>query len=78
MSAGAIPESHRAARQLASAAMVDLAARSRTMPLGRRAVIAVVVAVVLWSACSLFVRAGDTDALVFTTWRLWIAIPPLA
>ena len=44
---------------------------------GRRALSAVVVAVILWSACSLFVRAGDTDALVFTTWRLWLAILPL-
>lgn len=44
---------------------------------GRRALIAVIVAVILWSACSLFVRAGDTDALVFTTWRLWLAIVPL-
>ena len=23
-------------------------------------------------------RAGDADPLVFTTWRLWIALPPLA
>ena len=58
--------------------MVDLVARSRSMTLGQRAVWAVAIAVVLWSACSLFVRAGDTDALVFTTWRLWIALPPLA
>jgi len=58
--------------------VVDLSARSRSMPLGQRALSAVVIAVVLWSACSLFVRAGDSDALVFTTWRLWIALPPLA
>ena len=44
----------------------------------RRAVPAVVVAVVLWSVASLSVRAGDSDALVFTTWRLWLALPPLA
>lgn len=43
-----------------------------------RAIPAVVAAVVLWSASSLFVRAGDADALVFSTWRLWFAIPPLA
>jgi len=33
----------------------------------RRAVPAVVVAVVLWATASLSVRAADTDALVFTT-----------
>jgi drug/metabolite transporter (DMT)-like permease len=43
----------------------------------RRAIPAVGTAVVLWSASSLFVRAGDADALVFSTWRLWFAIPPL-
>jgi len=32
----------------------------------------------LWSASSLFVRAGHSDALVFTTWRLWFALPPLS
>ncbi len=48
------------------------------MPVERRAVGAVVVAVVLWSGTSLFVRAGHSDALVFTTWRLWLALPPLA
>lgn len=58
--------------------MVDLAARSRAMPVERRAIGAVVVAVVLWSCTALFVRAGRTDALVFTTWRLWFALPPLA
>ena len=40
--------------------------------------VAVVIAVVLWSGTSLFVRAGHSDALVFTTWRLWFALPPLA
>lgn len=40
--------------------------------------LAVVAAIVLWSASALFVRAGDADALVFTTWRLWLALPPLA
>ncbi len=57
--------------------VVDLAARSRAMPVERRAVIAILVAVVLWSGTSLFVRAGHSDALVFTTWRLWFALPPL-
>ncbi len=36
------------------------------------------IAVALWSATSLFVRAGHSDALVFTTYRLWSALPPLA
>jgi drug/metabolite transporter (DMT)-like permease len=44
----------------------------------RRALWAVVAAVGLWSASSLFVRAADTDAALFTTWRLWFALPPLA
>jgi drug/metabolite transporter (DMT)-like permease len=35
-------------------------------------------AIVLWSASSWFVRAGHANALVFTTWRLWFALPPLA
>ena len=48
------------------------------MPLERRALLAVVAAVVLWSCSSLFVRAGHSDALVFTTWRLLFALPPLA
>ncbi len=48
------------------------------MPVERRAVGAVLIAVVLWSVTSLFVRAGHSDALVFTTWRLWFALPPLA
>lgn len=34
-------------------------------------------AVVGWSLSSLFVRAAHSDALVFTTWRLWFALPPL-
>ena len=38
---------------------------------------AVCIAILLWSAASLFVRAGHSDALVFTTWRLWFALPPL-
>ena len=43
----------------------------------QRALFAVVAAVVLWSASSLFVRAGESDAMVFTTYRLWFALPPL-
>jgi drug/metabolite transporter (DMT)-like permease len=58
--------------------LVAAAFRPRTISIERRAVAAVVAAVVLWSASSLFVRAGDADALVFTTWRLWFALPPLA
>jgi drug/metabolite transporter (DMT)-like permease len=57
---------------------VSLAARTRAASVERRAVVAVVGAVVLWSASSLFVRAGESDALVFTTYRLWFALPPLA
>ena len=48
------------------------------MPVERRAVAAVLIAVALWSGTALFVRAGHSDALVFTTWRLWFALPPLA
>jgi hypothetical protein len=57
---------------------VSLAARARAASTERRAVFAVIGAVVLWSASSLFVRAGESDALVFTTYRLWFALPPLA
>jgi drug/metabolite transporter (DMT)-like permease len=39
---------------------------------------AVALAVVGWSASSLFVRAAHADAVVFTVWRLWFALPPLA
>jgi drug/metabolite transporter (DMT)-like permease len=44
----------------------------------RRSLAAVGIAVVAWSASSIFVRAAHADSLVFTTWRLWFAIPPLA
>src|SRR5439155_25733535 len=57
---------------------MDVVARSRSVSVERRAVFAVAIAVGLWSASSLFVRAGHSDALVFTTWRLWLALPPLA
>src|ERR1700693_6144860 len=48
------------------------------MPVEQRAIVAILVAVGLWSGTALFVRAGHSDALVFTTWRLWFALPPLA
>lgn len=48
------------------------------MPVERRAIAAILIAVGLWSGTALFVRAGHSDALVFTTWRLWLALPPLA
>src|SRR2546423_15293066 len=57
---------------------MDVVARSRSVSVERRAVFAVAIAIVLWSASSLFVRAGHSDALVFTTWRLWFALPPPA
>ena len=38
---------------------------------------AVWVAVALWAGCALLVRAAHTDAVRFTTWRLWFALPPL-
>ncbi len=38
---------------------------------------AVWAAVALWSMCGLLVRAAHTDAVRFTTWRLWFALPPL-
>jgi drug/metabolite transporter (DMT)-like permease len=58
--------------------VVDIASRSRAMPVEQRAIVAILVAVGLWSGTALFVRAGHSDALVFTTWRLWFALPPLA
>ena len=57
--------------------MTGVASRSRALPREQRAILAVCLAVALWSASSLFVRAGHSDALVFTTWRLWFALPPL-
>lgn len=50
----------------------------RRARVGSRAVSAVWIAVVLWSTTALFVRAAHADALVFTTYRLWLALPPLA
>jgi drug/metabolite transporter (DMT)-like permease len=58
--------------------VVDLAARKRPAASERRAIQAVWIAVVCWSATTLFVRAAHADPLVFTMWRLWFALPPLA
>ncbi|HEX4493476.1 MAG TPA: DMT family transporter [Acidimicrobiia bacterium] len=58
--------------------MVSAPLRVHRLPVETRGVLAVGVAVVLWSATTLFVRAGDSDALIFTTYRLWFALPPLA
>ena len=58
--------------------MVGSAVPARTHAVERRAIEGVWIAVLFWSANALFVRAGDADPLVFTTWRLWIALPPLA
>jgi len=57
--------------------VVDVASGSRALPVERRPIVAVVIAVVLWSCTAMFVRAAHSDALVFTTWRLWFALPPL-
>ena len=39
---------------------------------------AVWIAILCWSATALFVRAAHAEPLVFTAWRLWFAVPPLA
>jgi drug/metabolite transporter (DMT)-like permease len=57
--------------------MVDLSVSLRRAAVERRAIAAVWVAVVLWSGTALFVRAAHAEPLVFTTWRLWFALPPL-
>ena len=58
--------------------MVDVAVPGGVHALQRRALGAVWIAILFWSASALFVRAGHADPLVFTTWRLWFALPPLA
>jgi drug/metabolite transporter (DMT)-like permease len=58
--------------------MVTALPRAHRFPVETRGVFAVATAIVLWSASSIFVRAGHSDALVFTTYRLWFALPPLA
>jgi drug/metabolite transporter (DMT)-like permease len=50
---------------------------ARTHAVERRAIESVWLAVLFWSATAMFVRAGDADPMVFTTWRLWLALPPL-
>jgi drug/metabolite transporter (DMT)-like permease len=39
--------------------------------------LAVWLAVAAWATCALLVRAAHADAVRFTTWRLWFALPPL-
>jgi drug/metabolite transporter (DMT)-like permease len=54
--------------------------RARTKARGRLRIgpyAAVWVAVALWAGCALLVRAAHADAVRFTTWRLWFALPPL-
>jgi drug/metabolite transporter (DMT)-like permease len=58
--------------------MVALSESERAAATSRRPHTAIWIAVVFWSATSLFVRAAHADPLVFTTWRLWFALPPLA
>jgi drug/metabolite transporter (DMT)-like permease len=57
--------------------VVSVSTRAYRLPVETRGVFAVAAAIVLWSASSIFVRAGHSDALVFTTYRLWFALPPL-
>ncbi len=57
--------------------MVRVAARRSRAATRVGALGAVLLAVVGWSASTLFVRAAHADAVVFTTWRLWFALPPL-
>jgi drug/metabolite transporter (DMT)-like permease len=56
---------------------VAAASQPVTVPADRRALGAVGLAVIGWSASTLFVRAAHADPVVFTTWRLWFALPPL-
>jgi drug/metabolite transporter (DMT)-like permease len=51
---------------------------SSTRSITRLAGMAWFVALLGWSASNLFVRASHTNAEVFTTWRLWLAVIPLA
>jgi drug/metabolite transporter (DMT)-like permease len=61
--------------------VVDLAAPGRLQRARRQLrfgpYAAVWLAVAGWSTCALLVRAAHADALRFTTWRLWFALPPL-
>jgi drug/metabolite transporter (DMT)-like permease len=61
--------------------VVDLAGTARLRQVRTRLrvgpYVAVWFAVAGWSACALLVRAAHADAIRFTTWRLWFALPPL-
>jgi drug/metabolite transporter (DMT)-like permease len=50
---------------------------ARVYAVQRRATVALWSAILLWTGAALFVRAGHADPLVFTTWRLWFALPVL-
>jgi drug/metabolite transporter (DMT)-like permease len=58
--------------------VVGLSASKRPPATEQHAIQAVWIAVVCWSATTLFVRAAHADPLVFTMWRLWFSLPPLA
>jgi len=58
--------------------MAGLTVSTRAYALPTRTMAAVWMAVALWSASALTVRAGHADPIAFTTWRLWLALPPLA
>jgi drug/metabolite transporter (DMT)-like permease len=58
--------------------VADLALQRRSVAVERRAFGAIWLAILCWSATALFVRAAHAEPLVFTTWRLWFALPPLA
>jgi drug/metabolite transporter (DMT)-like permease len=57
--------------------MATLRDRAGRASSARLALLAWVVALLGWSASTLFVRAAHTNALVYSTWRLWMAVPPL-
>ena len=57
--------------------MATLRERAGQPSVARLAGMAWVVALLGWSASTLFVKAAHTNALVFSTWRLWMAVPPL-
>src|SRR5271165_4363589 len=57
--------------------MATLRERAGSPSVARRAGLAWVVAILCWSVSVLFVRAAHANALVFSTWRLWLAVIPL-
>src|SRR5205807_1204636 len=65
-------------RRRAVARVVGAAGRSGAEQVGERPFLVFPVAVRLWSATSLFVRAGHAAALMLTAWRVWLALPPLS